>query len=221
MSNSIAQLVKESINRSPFISEMLMEDVISFSNLAKYLQPRIASQMDGADVSLSSIVMAIRRYSVELKSKKSVKKVGQMDYSISVQTGIYDINFKNSDGFSSRLGKLYEHIDPAGGDFLNISAGNSEVSLAVSMKHKSLVKELFSDMQIIHEADDLVALSIVFGGNYIMTPGLIYVAVRKLAWEQINIIELISTMNYLSFVIDKENSSKAYTCLQSLFEEGI
>ena len=220
MANSIAQLVKESINRSPFISEMLMEDVISFSNLAKYLQPRIASQMDG-EVSLSSIVMAIRRYSVELKSKKSVKKVGQMDYSISVQTGIYDMNFRNTQDFSSRLGKLYEHIDPAGGDFLNISAGNSEVSLAVSMKHKSLVKELFSDMQIIHEADDLVALSIVFGGNYIMTPGLIYVAVRKLAWEQINIIELISTMNYLSFVIDKENSSKAYTCLQSLFEEGI
>ena len=220
MANSIAQLVKESINRSPFISEMLMEDVISFSNLAKYLQPKIENQL-GSEVSQSSIVMAIRRYSVELKSKKSVKKVGQMDYSISVQTGIYDINFRNTGDFSDNLGKLYQHIDPAGGDFLNISAGNSEVSLAVSMKHKALVKELFSNNEIIHEADDLVALSIVFGGNYIMTPGLVYVAVRKLAWEQINIIEVISTMNYLSFVIDKENSSKAYTCLQSLFEEGI
>lgn len=218
MAYSITQAVKDSINRSPFISEMLMEDVISFSNLAKHLQPNIEARL-GCNVAQSSIVMAIRRYAVELKEKKNIKKVGAMQYSISMQTGIYDVNFRHGSGFARNLEDLYSSIDPARGDFLNISVGNSEISLAVSMKHKELVKNLFSDLEITHEMDDLVAISIAFDGNYIMTPGLIYVAVRKLAWEQINIIEVISTMNYLSFVIDKENSSKAYSCLETLFEE--
>ena len=38
MSGSVASCVKDIINRSPFTSEMLMQEVISFSNLAKFLQ---------------------------------------------------------------------------------------------------------------------------------------------------------------------------------------
>ena len=43
MSVSVASAVKTIINRSPFISEMLIQEVISFSNLAKSIQPKVES----------------------------------------------------------------------------------------------------------------------------------------------------------------------------------
>lgn len=216
MANSITYLVKESINHSPFISEMLMEDIISFSNLAKYLQPKIEKQL-GMEVSLSSIVMAIRRYSVELKEKRSIRPQEKLDYSIYMQTNIYDVNYAYDDSFTANLHKLYEKVGK--GDYVNLSIGNEEISLMVSNQHKALVREIFPNLVVTHEMDDLVAINISFKGNYIMTPGLIYVAVRKLAWEQINIIEVISTLNNLSFVVEKENAASAYASLQSLFDD--
>jgi predicted transcriptional regulator len=35
-----------------------------------------------------------------------------------------------------------------------------------------------------------------------------------LAWEQINVIEIVSTMNELTFVIKREDSMKAFDVLQ-------
>ena len=41
MSVSVAGCVKDIINRSPFISEMMSLDLISFSNLARFIQPEV------------------------------------------------------------------------------------------------------------------------------------------------------------------------------------
>ena len=46
-------------------------------------------------------------------------------------------------------------------------------------------------------------------------------ATRKLAWENINLTEIVSTMNELTFVIEKEDSIKALDVLQSFFDEEI
>ena len=46
-------------------------------------------------------------------------------------------------------------------------------------------------------------------------------ATRRLAWEDINLTEIISTMNELTFVIDREDSMKAYDVLESFFDEEL
>ena len=73
MAVSVAAAVKTIINRSPFISEMLIQEVISFSNLAKSIQPKVES-LHGDKVNTAAIVMAIRRYAEELKA--SQKEIG-------------------------------------------------------------------------------------------------------------------------------------------------
>jgi aspartokinase len=61
----------------------------------------------------------------------------------------------------------------------------------------------------------LVALTIVFEGkNFLTTPGVIFTAIRRLAWEQINIYEIVSTMTELTFILGKKDSMKAYNALQ-------
>ena len=50
MAGSAASCVKDVINRSPFISEMLIREVISFSNLAQFIKPKV-EQLYGGEVS--------------------------------------------------------------------------------------------------------------------------------------------------------------------------
>ncbi|MGD8113940.1 MAG: hypothetical protein ACQEWA_03565, partial [Sphaerochaetaceae bacterium] len=90
-----------------------------------------------------------------------------------------------------------------------------EISLSISEKYVDQVKSLIRDEKILHEKGDLVALSLVFSGDFMSTPGIVYEAVRKLAWEEINVNEIVSTMNELTFVIRREDSMAAFSVLQS------
>lgn len=217
---SVAAAVKTIINRSPFISEMLIQDVISFSNLAKSIQPRVEA-LYGESVNTAAVVMAIRRYAEELKEAEKGAAKGRIDYEIQMKTNIYDVNFSRDDSFIPRLSELYGIVRPDQGDFLNITLGSHEITLAVSENHRETVDELTKGQRIVHRYSDLVALTIVFHGDFLQTPGILYLAVRKLAWENINIIEIVSTMNVLTFVIRREDSHKAYEALEAFLDEEL
>jgi aspartokinase len=192
---------------------MLIKGILSFSNYAASIQDEVQKAY-GKEVKASAIVMALRRYAEELKRASLKQDKGNVEYGIVMKTNIFDLNLVRRDSFISKLGSLYGQISTEKGDFLNITLGSHEVSLAVSEKYRQLVSELAKDEEVLNQMDDLVALSLVFTGDFLQTPGIVYEAVRHLAWEQINVIEIVSTMNELTFVIKREDSMKAFDVLQ-------
>lgn len=211
---SVSSCVKKIIDRTPFLYEMLIQGILSYSNYAESIHETVES-MHGKEVKSSAIVMAIRRYADDLRKKDTEQKTYDIHYEIVMKTNIFDINLVRCDSIMDKLGELYNAVSPTKGDFLNITLGSHEVSMSVSEKYKHLVDELVQDEQVLDTMDDLVALSLVFSGDFMSTPGIVYEAVRKLAWEEINVNEIISTMNELTFVIRREDSMKAFTVLQS------
>ena len=159
--------------------------------------------------------MALRRYGEDLKRSNLVRDTSNVNYQIVMKTNIFDINLVRRDSFIGKLGSLYNQISTEKGDFLNITLGSHEISLAVSEKYRPLIKELTKDEEVLNKEDDLVALSLVFTGDFLQTPGIVYEAVRHLAWQQINVIEIVSTMNELTFVISREDSMRAFDVLQN------
>lgn len=195
-------------------------DVISFSNLSKFIQPKVEEKL-GKKVKNAAIVMAIRRYTEDLKVEKSAFSQEKIQYEISMKTNIYDVNLVRNDSFMSKLNYLYQKVDLAKGDFLNITIGTHEISLSISDKYKEIVDELVANETVMHKIDDLVALTIQFNGNFLKTPGILYLATRKLAWENINLIEIVSTMNDLTFVLSRQDSMRAFSVLQSFFNNEL
>jgi hypothetical protein len=214
MADSVSSCVKRVVDKSPFIHDMLINGILSFSNYAEAIQAEVQKAY-GKDVKSSAIVMALRRYGEELKSRDVRCKANNVEYGIVMKTNIFDLNLVRRDSFIAKLGVLYDQISTEKGDFLNITLGSHEVSLSVSEKYRSLVSELAKDEEVLTSMNDLVALSLVFTGDFLQTPGIVYEAVRRLAWEQINVIELVSTMNELTFVIKREDSIKSFDVLQS------
>ncbi len=220
MSSSISSCVKQVINRSPFINEMLIQQVISYSNLSRFIQTRV-EQLYGQPVKLAAIVLAVRRYAQELIESQETQEHHSIEYEISMKTNIYDVNLVRSDTFVSRLSGLYDKVKPQKGDFLNVTIGSHEISIAVSDKFRSSLDEMIEGQEILHRKENMVALTILFKSGFLQTPGILYMASRKLAWENINLTEIVSTMNELTFVIEREDSMKAYDVLESFFDEEL
>ncbi len=222
MANSVAFFVKEIINRSPFISEMLIQEVISYSNLAEFIKPKVEA-LYGGSVSSAAIVMAVRRYTTELKKMNHLeKKRGKIDYEISMKTNIYDVNIRRTPSFIGNIAFLYSLVKRENGDFINICIGEYEIVITISDKYKKDLDDMLNGESVINREEDMVALTISFkDNNFLETPGITYLATRKLAWENINIYEIVSTLNVLTFIIKKKDSLEAYGVLQAFFDEEL
>ncbi len=210
---TISSIVKKIIETKPFIHESMSRGIISFGNLAEVLLPEIEKYYEG-EVKNSAVVMALRRYGSELKKKEKELHISQINYEITIKTNILDINIEKKATLFSKLTKLYQLVALEKGDFLNVTIGTNEVGIAISQKYSAEIANMLTGETILHRKKDLVALTVIFSGDFLFTPGVIYEAVRKLAWEHINVLEIVSTVNELTFVINRSDSGKAYESLQ-------
>ena len=214
-----SHLVKKYVSENPFLLEAMSKDLISYGNLAEQLKSDIEQEL-GKKVKESAIVMALRRYAEELQGFD--KKIVKFKFSgeIIMMTNIMDFNIIKSNNLLNKIKNLYSLVNFEKGDTLNIILGSNEVSIVTNEKYKDKFSNFLKGEKILNKEFDLVALTIVFGSkDFFDTPGIIFTSTRKLAWEQINIYEIISTMTELSFILSKKDSMKAYNALQGLFSK--
>lgn len=214
-----SHLVKKYVSENPFLLEAMSKDLISYGNLAEQLKSDIEQEL-GKKVKESAIVMALRRYAEELHGfDKNIVKF-KFSGEIIMRTNIMDFNIIKSNNLLNKIKNLYSLVNFEKGDTLNIILGSNEVSIVTNEKYKDKFSNFLKGEKILNKEFDLVALTIVFGSkDFFDTPGIIFTSTRKLAWEQINIYEIISTMTELSFILSKKDSMKAYNALQGLFSK--
>jgi aspartokinase len=219
---SVSSVVKRMLHRKPFLLEAFGRGILSFGGLAAEFKPTVEKQL-GKEVKESAIVMALRRYAEEVKGKGIEPRDTDTSLSceILMKTNICDFNVKKNEAFLQRLGRLYEMVQLGKGDFLNVTIGNDEVSIAISEKYRSQTEEFLADEEIYEERSGLVSLTLLFSGDFLHTPGIVFQALRKLAWEHINVYEIVSTMTELTVVISKEDSGKGYEALGEFIERPI
>jgi aspartokinase len=215
---TVSHLVKKIVNDKPFLEEALSQKLISYGNLAEQIKPKIEEEL-GKEIKLSAIVMALRRYSDEIEGKGI--KIAPFDYSseITMKTNLCDFCVVKSPSLLSKLKQLYGMVNFEHGDTLNIVLGNYEVSIVINERHKDKLAKFLKGEKILSKESNLAALTIAFKGDFLHTPGIIFSVVRKLAWENINIYEVVSTLTELTLIMSKKDSIKAYDALYNLVSE--
>ena len=214
---SVSEIVKKLTEDQPFLLEALSRGILNFGNLAAELRPKVEAVL-GKKVNESAIVMALRRYAEEVKERSGKIKKLKLDCEITMKTAICDFNMVKSPSLLQQLKDFYSLVDLDRGDFLNITIGNHEISIAISQKHHDKIESMLKKEKILDKQTDLVALTINFGDEFFHTPGIIYQVLQALAWRNVNLLEIISTLTELTIVIEKKDAIKSYEVLHDLME---
>jgi len=213
---TVSHIVKKIIQGQPFVEEALAKGIISIQNLSEQMQPKIEHEL-GKNVRLPAVVMALRRFAEEIESHRKITK--KFDYSaeLLLKTGICDFTAVKSPSLLIKLKGVYNLVDFERGDTLNVILGSNEVSIVINEKYADKLRKFLLMEKILNIEDNLVALTIIFtADDFLHTPGIIFNAVRMLAWNSINIFEIVSTMTELTFILHKKDSMKAYDVLQEI-----
>jgi aspartokinase len=214
---TIPDIIKNKLRKHPYLHDMLSKDIANFSKLAEHLQQEI-SQEYGENVSSSAIMMALRRIAFKLENKKlPPNKVFNSE--IILKSGLCDLTVLKTPSLVNKLKTVYDIVDQVKGETLNIIHGNYEVTIVITEKHLDKLKKLLEKEEILNIEKNLVSLAMSFSKDFLYTPGMLSLATRELAWENLNVYENISTMTELIFIVSGKDATRAYTTLKKLTED--
>jgi len=217
---TIAHIVEKRIEERPFIQEALARGIINNAALAEEMIPDIEKEMKG-QVKFSAVNMAIRRLSEKL-SKSFINKT-QFDKSsnITVRSGLVAFNIYKGTDVQTYLKKIYDMININSGDFLTITQGLNEVFVISNKKYENKILELIPKKYMKISYKDLASLTIHIPESSVEIPGLFYLATRALLWENINIMDIISTVTEMTFIVKERETTKAFDALNDLIKKHI
>ena len=212
---TISHIVTKLVDEKIYLYEAISKKIASYGSVAKQLKPEIEKEL-GRPVDHSAIVTAIRRYSEKINKKFPDVKFNSKYAEVNLKTHIIDINVLKTQELFDKLKRFYDVVNFERGDILHVIYGRTNVAIVTNERYKEEILKLLQNQKIKKIEEDLVALSFTVGKKRIDKPGVIFQITRSLAWEDINIIEIISVDLDVAFIIKKEDAVKGYNALERL-----
>jgi hypothetical protein len=210
-------IVEEIIKKSPFLEEALAEGIINLSSLSRQIKPEI-DELTNKDVQIGAIVMALKRLSpkfdpnLKIKVKKVIGKLGD----ITVRSKITYYTFNNSDTLIEKQAILLNTIKNKKDIFFAFSQGVYETSIILSDSDYDGFDDIFKQETLVQKTNGLSSLTIKLPSENADVSGIYYFILKKIAWEGINILDIISTMHEFTIIVDDDSIDRAFTILKNL-----
>ena len=215
--NSIGKITEDLINRSPFLREAMSENLINISSLARKLRPEI-EEIYKKEVNEGAIVMAIKRmppgyyHQLDLKIKNVMGEIGD----VLVRSNLTNFTFENSDTLKEKQLELMNVLNKENDSFFAITRGITETTIIVSASHTAVIDQLFKKEKLTTSAKNLASVTVKLPPVNTELHGVYYYILKHLAWEGINIAEVISTSNEFTTVVSQLDIDRAFSILMKL-----
>ncbi|MEX1190347.1 MAG: aspartate kinase [Brumimicrobium sp.] len=219
--SSIGKATEEIINRSPFLRESLTENLINVSALARKIKPEIEDLLK-KEVKEGAVIMSIKRMSpgyyhrINLKIKNFMGTLGDF----LVRSDLEDFTFENSPTLTLRQADMMKSLNEEQDPFYTFCHGVGESTIITSVSVSNLVEKIFQGEKMKSHTKDLASITIKLPSVNTEISGIYYYILKHLAWEGINIVEVVSTSNEFTVVVHSDYIDAAFSVLMQLKKEG-
>ena len=210
---TVAHIVESEIRKKPFLEEALHRGLINHAALADSLIPTVEKELR-TNVTFSAVNMAVRRFAE--KASTNTRKLRLFDDST-------DITLK-SDLVEICVDKNKSPLPPMHarqGDFLAITQGLHEATIITSKRNKDSVQKQLPRGAIRKVISDLSAVTITLPEHSIEGPGLFYTLSKEFFWENINIIEIISTYTEVTLIVHTDDAPRILKSVRELIKKNM
>lgn len=215
--NSIGKITEDLINRSPFLREAMTDDLINISALARKLKSEI-EELVGKEVKEGAIVMAIKRMTPGLYHRLNVKITNVMGDlgDFLVRSNLTDYTFENSESLKVKQAELVNEINKDNDSFFTLCKGVTETTFIVSSQQSDTIERIFKNERLKSNTKDLASVTVKLPQINTEIYGIYYYILKHLAWEGINIVEIMSTSNEFTVVVRQDDVDKAFKILMQI-----
>lgn len=212
---TVPQAVEKIIKRSRYLSEALSKDLINTSSLSRYIKSEVES-LTYKSVTLGSVTVAIKRLQKSLSSGYPKIKVFKEAPDMIVRSNLTLIYVKNSDNLLQRLST----IEKASRSFQKkalFTYGRIETIILTNKMNLERIKKTLKDEEIAEVFANVSSITIHLPREAVRNPGIFYFFIKSLAWESVNILDILSTQTELTLIFNPQDINSAFGIVQALF----
>jgi aspartokinase len=212
---TVPEATKKIIERSRYLSEAMSKELINLSSLARYIKPELEDMLM-KKISTASIIMALKRLEPYFKPKFKHTDIFKTPPEMIVRSNLVELTVNNSNTLSRKFPKILSSYN-TNKYFFTFTESMSETTIIASNDLQKQLKEILSEEKIIAELKNLSSITIRLPKENVTTPGVYYFFLKSLAWEGINIIEIVSTYLEITIILEDKEVNRAFAVLKSLF----
>ena len=212
---TISHVVNKLISENIYLQEAIGRGIASYGSVAKQLKTDIEDELS-KEVAHYAVVAAIRRYAEKMNIRFRDIIFDANTSEVNLKTNVIDINVLKTLGLFDKLKRIYDIIKFEQGDVLHIIYGRNSVSIVTNERYKEKILNFLQHEKLFNVEENLVSLTFSIGKKLVDTPGVLFQIVRNFAWENINIIEVISMDLEITFIVDEKDAVRGYKALERL-----
>ncbi|MGB0871305.1 MAG: hypothetical protein ACPG6V_03735 [Flavobacteriales bacterium] len=214
---SISDVVEKILKDKPYLAEALVEGLINVSSLARKVQPEVSLLLD-TECGIPAIAMAIKRLDLSIQTRISTKMKAVITNlgDIIVRNDLSSFTYKNSPSLEQRKSELMFSSNLSDDKFCTITQGVFESNFIVAKAMKLEIETKFTNENLISSRHNLTSLSVRLPKENVELPGLYYFFFKQFAWNNINVLEVISTTNEFTVVVEEALLEKAFSTIKNL-----
>jgi hypothetical protein len=215
---TISRIVEKLVEDSLFIQEALIDELINYASLAEKFKPLIEKEMK-CSVKESAIMMSLRRLREKLEKKIVSKIFFDKNSEVVVRSDLIEITINKSKDNFKIIKEISQAIDKEK-DFFTWTQGINQITILTNKKNGEKFNKIVPRKNIIREIEDLSMLSIVLPETAPDNPGYFYLITRTFAWENIPIVEIVSTLNELNIFVKTSDVPKSFRILKEIIDKN-
>ncbi len=212
---TIAKALEDIIVKSPQLEEFISKGLINTSALARELRPQLQKRLYKKNISTAALIMAIKRLQPKVKKKSLGPAISLKVDNITVRSNLVEITLVNSQEVEKTRKELSKVSFSDREAFFTMIQGVKESTFVISKNLVPIVGINYSG-KIMSKIENLSSISIALPPVTKDTPGVHYMLIKSLAWNNINLVETISNYNDLSFIFKDKDIEKAFSVIKSL-----
>lgn len=211
---STSMLVQQMIKESPLVEDGLAQGIISYSALAREMQPKIQKKLL-KNITREAIVMALKRASVQLKKKRRFIQTNVQFNRLTVRSGLIEFTYLNSDSIVEKYKEIFSITGKRNDVFCNLSQGVRETMIVVEEEMAGDVERIFQKEKLIAKIANLSSIIILLSKETVNMPGVYYTVLKLLAWNDISFIDVVSTFSELTIIFSNKDIDQAFSLLKN------
>lgn len=212
----ITEATRKALEKHPLYLDSLREGIVNHTELARRIYPEVCKKL-GEKPLLDSVKMALIRIGRKLREdaeeieKRIEEVISKSTLELKEDVAVVTVRMRALDD----LLRAIKHVRLR---FVQITQGIETFTIAFDRRDYEEVKRLLREEDVISESPDQSAIILISPEEIVQTPGVISYVTSALSRNHVNITQIISCYTDTIFVVERNESLKAYGILKELIE---
>jgi len=214
---TVPEIVEKIVKKSAFLDEALALGILNISALARLIKPEVEREAM-KEIQEGAVIVALNRLSQKIgRRARTQKKIFRSAPDLIVRSNLIEMTYANSKSLALKQKKLLEEMGGRHNYFLTFTQGINETTIIASKELKKKVLAIFKEEKLTGQIESLSSVTVLLPQGTALIPGVYSYILKALAWEGINVVEVVSTLNEFTIILEDRSIDSSFSIIKRLF----